>query len=478
MRRLSEKSEVELIPTHPKVESIPEVDQSSEQIVARLRLLWDERRLLCRVGLYGLVIATIIAFLIPKQYESTARLMPPDDQSNGGMALLAVLGGKAGGEGGGGGLGAIAGDMLGIKSSGELFVGLLQSRTVQDNIIKKFDLKKIYGKEHGEDARIKLASNTALSADRKSGIITITVTDHDPSRAAAVAQQYVEELNAVVSHVSTSAARRERIFLEGRLQEVKQDLQQAEKEFSEFANQTGAIDIKEQGKAMVTAAATLQGEMIAAESQLEGLRQIYTDNNVRVRSLRARVAELNAQLEKVGGKGQGSNGSSTPQNDDSLYPSIRKLPLLGVTYADLYRRTKVQETVFEVLTQQYELARVNEAKEIPTVKVLDPANVPEKKSFPPRFLIVLLGISCSMLGTATWLYGRARWQETDAQDPRKNFASEVYQTIHASMPWATHNGSPLQAARHRLWTRWVQRNGQSHNVEVSSVIKNDDDIDG
>src|SRR4030095_11959351 len=117
--------------------------------------------------------------------------------------------------------------------------------------------------------------------------------------------------------------------------------------------------------------------------------------------------------------------------------------------------TKVQETVFEVLTQQYELARVNEAKEIPTVKVLDPANVPEKKSFPPRFLIVLLGISCSMLGTATWLYGRARWQETDAQDPRKNFASEVYQTIHANMPWATHNGSPLQAARHRLWTRWV-----------------------
>src|SRR5437588_6940153 len=137
---------------------------------------------------------------------------------------------------------------------------------------------------------------------------------------------------------------------------------------------------------MVEAAATLQGQLIAAESELEGLRQIYSDNNVRVRSVRARIAELKYQLEKIGGKGEGSD-----QQQASLYPSIRRLPLLGVTYADLYRRTRVQEAVFESLTKEYELAKVQEVKEIPTVKVLDSPNIPDKKSFPTRRLIMLLG---------------------------------------------------------------------------------------
>src|SRR5207302_7098983 len=124
----------------------------------------------------------------------------------------------------------------------------------------------------------------------------------------------------------------------------------------------------------------------ADESELAGLRQIYSDNNVRVRSVRARIAELKHQLEKIGGKGEGSDEQQT-----SLYPSIRKLPLLGVPYADLYRRTRVQEAVFETLTQEYELAKVAEAKEIPSVRVLDAADVPEHKSFPPRLAIIFLG---------------------------------------------------------------------------------------
>ena len=468
MRHLSEKPEVELVPAHAKAVSIPEVEQAPEQIVARLRLLWENRRLLFRAGLVGLVCGVLIAFLVPKQYESTARLMPPDDQSSSGMALLAMLGGKAGS-----GVGALAGDMLGVKSTGDLFVGILASRTAQDNIIAKFDLKKVYRIKEAEDARIKLASYTSLSSDRKSGIITITFTDHDAHRAAAIAQQYVEELNAAVSRVSTSSARRERIFLEGRLEQVKQELEQSEKEFSEFANKTGAIDIKEQGKAMVTAAATLQGELIAAQSQLEGLRQIYSDNNVRVRSLRARVAELQNQLDRVGGKEE--HGDGTAKSDgDSFYPSIRKLPLLGVTYADLYRRTKIQETVFEVLTQQYELARVSEAKEIPSVKVLDPANFPERKSFPPRILIVLLGTAFSLLLAAVWIYGRARWEETDSQDPRKSLATEVFQSMNSTMPWSTPDGSRFQATTHKIWTRVAPRNGRRQSTEVVSKLEDND----
>src|SRR5207249_1950491 len=247
-------------------------------------------------------------------------------------------------------------------------------RSVQDKLIQEFDLKKLYGDRRMEDARKDLAEHTGISVDRKSQIISLTVTDHDPKRAAAMGEAYIAELNRLVTELSTSSARRERIFLEERLKAVTQDLEAAEKEFSLFSSRNTAIDIKEQGKAMVEAAATLQGQLIAAESELEGLRQIYTDNNVRVRSVRARIDEQKHQLEKIGGKGENGAADSGQQDSfalqkDSLYPSIRKLPLLGVTYADLYRRTRVQEAVFESLTKEYELAKVQEVKEIPTVKV-------------------------------------------------------------------------------------------------------------
>src|SRR4029077_15105148 len=134
-----------------------------------------------------------------------------------------------------------------------------------------------------------------------------------------------------------------------------------------------------------------QGQLIATQTQLESLRQIYTDSNVRVREAQARVDELGRQLRKIGGQ----SGNAAPTTDggdaESMYPSIRQLPVLGVRYADLYRQTKVEEAVFQTLTQEYELAKVQEAKETPTVKVLDPPNIPEKKSFPPRGLIGLGG---------------------------------------------------------------------------------------
>jgi len=151
---------------------------------------------------------------------------------------------------------------------------------------------------------------------------------------------------------------------------------------------------------MVGGAVVLQGNVITAESELEGLRQVYTDNNLCVRSVKARIEELKHQLEKLGGKGEGATGISD-QASDSMYPSIRKLPLLGVTYADLHRRTKIQETLLETLTKEYELAKVEEVKEILTVKTLGIANIPDKKSFPPRLVIILLGTALAMTGAAS-----------------------------------------------------------------------------
>jgi uncharacterized protein involved in exopolysaccharide biosynthesis len=419
------------LPVAPGPEEPPQANDNS---VAYLRLPWEHRRLLAHVVLYGLLASTLIAFIIPPRYDSTARLMPPDNQSTSGLAAAA-----AAMSGVGAGLGGVTSDLLGLKSTSDVFVGILTSRTVQDKLIQQFDLKKLYWDRRMEDARRDLAEHTGISVDRKSQIITIIVTDHDPKRAAAMALAYVEELNRLVAELSTSSARRERIFLEERLKAVNQDLEVAEKEFSQFSSKNTAIDIKEQGKAMVEAAATLQGQYIAAQSELEGLKQIYTDNNVRVRSVRARIAELKRQLEKLGGKGEQASDPSG-QQADYLYPSIRKLPLLGVTYADLYRRTRVQEAVFETLTKQYELAKVQEAKEIPTVKVLDMPSIPEKKSFPPRPLIIFMGMTLAFAAATTWVFGKMSWDQTDSNDPRKVFAQEVFQTSRAYLPWASKNG--------------------------------------
>jgi len=184
-----------------------------------------------------------------------------------------------------GAFGGIAGELLGMKNTSDTFVGILSSRTVQDKLVQQFDLRKVYRDRRMEDARKHLTEHTDFSVDRKSQIITITVTDHDAKRAAAMGQAYIEELNRLVAELSTSSARRERIFLEGRLQAVTLDLEEAEKDFSQFASKNTAIDIREQGKAMVEAAAVLQGQLIAAESEYQGLKQIYTDSNVRVRSM-------------------------------------------------------------------------------------------------------------------------------------------------------------------------------------------------
>src|SRR5439155_2382267 len=134
--------------------------------------------------------------------------------------------------------------------------------------------------------------------------------------------------------------------------------------------------------------------------------------------VRARIVELKRQLEKLGGKGEQASEPSG-QQADYLYPSIRKLPLLGVTYADLYRRTRVQEAVFESLTKEYELAKVQEVKEIPTVRVLDAANIPERKSFPPRLLFMSLGTAFALAVVSVWVFGKTTWDKTDTKDPRK-----------------------------------------------------------
>jgi capsule polysaccharide export protein KpsE/RkpR len=386
-------------------------DASERDTSENLRLVWEQRSLIYKVAVRALILSSIIVLLLPLEYESTVSIMPPDSSSDMGTMMAAVMG-KASPE-----LAALAGSVFGVKTSGAVLVDLLQSRTVQNRIVDRFNLQKLYWTRYKENARKTLNRRTEVKEDRKSGVISLTVMDHSPGRAHDMAQAYVEEVNHLQAEVSTSSARRERIFLEQRLASVKADLEDAEKQFSVYASKNATLDIKEQAKAMVESAALLQGQMIAAQSELQALEQIYTPANIRVRTVKARIEELRRQLQKVDGTDAGSPSSSS--QSDELYPSIRKLPLLGVEWMDLYRRVKVQETVFELLTQKYELVRLQEAKEIPSINVIDSANTPEKKSGPHRVLIVLGVTFLSIAGAMAWIVGSARVQKLDRDDPRR-----------------------------------------------------------
>lgn len=437
-------------PAAPRAES-PVIPETA---IPHLQELWRERRFLGRAAWIGLLAGALTAFLLPSRYQSRTQLMPPDNHPGDGV-LMAALAAKTGS------LAGMAGDVLGLKSSGALFIGILTSATLEDRIVERFHLQKIYGTRLEDDARRQLEGNTSMSEDRKSGIITIDVTDRDPRRAAVLASAYVEELNRLVAELSTSAAHRERVFLEERLRSVKQELDQAARDLSQFESKNDAIDIPEQGKSIVDAGAVLMGQLIAAQSELKGLEPIYTQNNVHVQSVEARIAELRRQLENMRGWDEKPDERQNAQPGNaahSLYPSIRELPLLGVTYSDLYRRAKIKEALYETLTQEYELARVEEAKEMPSVKVLDPARVPERRSFPPRMQIVLLCASGSVLGAAVVILARARWQQMDSARPGKVFAREVFAGVDAHMPWhPPGNGSRLHGMSHWIWVQVDRR---------------------
>jgi capsule polysaccharide export protein KpsE/RkpR len=323
-----------------------------------------------------------------------------------------------------------ASKLLGLSTSGSLVAGVAQSRTVEDNIIAQFGLMKLYRTKYPEDARKILENTTEIKEDAKTGIIALSFEDKDPQRAAAIAQAYVENLNHVLAGVNASSARRERLFIDQRLVEVKEDLDASAKEFAEFSSANSAINIPEQAKAMVGAAADLQAKLIAAQSMLGGLKQIYTDNNVNVRQMQASVTELQKEINQFGGKDViPAGGATLPKSE--LYPSVRQLPLLGVKYLDLYRQTRINEAVFEFLTKQGEIARVEEARDLPSVQVLDPAVVPQKKTSPHRLLIMIIGTCFTFFAGTTWFFSVAYWERIDPQDPWKVFTQEVFLRVKA-----------------------------------------------
>ncbi len=400
--------------------------------VVNAAVLWEHRRLLARAFVVSVVVGLLFAFLIPKKYASTGRIMPPDN-SGSSMALLAALTGHSSSDLGG--LGSLAGSLLGMRNSSALFVDLLRSGTVSNDLIEHFELQHAWRKRYRVDAAKYLARHTNITDDKRSGVITVSVEDSDPRRARDLAQGYLDELNQLVVRTSNSSARQERLFIEKRLRSAETDLKQAQVALSEFASAHTTIDISEQTRAMVDAGARLQAEQIAGQAEVDSLRQIYGDTNVRVRAARARVAELERQLAKMGGTA-GAAGAEAAGDEGAgeLYPPLRQLPRLAVSYSELYRRVRVQDAVYQLLTQEYEVARIEEAKDVPMVSVIDTPGIPEKKSFPPRTLLTLLIMILGTAGTALFVLFRRRWDLVEEHDPRKMLAREVATTVRERLP--------------------------------------------
>lgn len=353
--------------------------------------------------------------------------MPPDQQGSAAMMLAALAHSSSLGA-----LGSLAGSLTGSHASTELFIDLLHSGTVSDHLVDRFNLQHAYHKRYRTDAAKRLARITTITENKRSGVITIQVEDTDRERARDLTQGYLDELNKLVMLTSTSAAHRERVFIEQRLHAVQGDLENAELQLSHFSSKSSAFDLREQTRAMVDAGARLQAELLVEQSSLQSQKQIYGDGNIRVLQAQARIATLQQELGKLKGTpGAASNSDEAVANSDAangkteLYPPLVQLPGLAVSYTDLYRKVKVQETVYELLTQQYEIAHIEEAKDVPPVNVIDSPGVAEKKSFPPRILLTLLLTFSSFMGASLFVLGRSHWSALASDDPRKEIAGEV-----------------------------------------------------
>lgn len=401
-----------------------------------LHVLWLARRSLMRVAGVAFIVSAALVLMIPKMYQSQARIMPPELPGPS-PTMLAALAGRATGSDT---LGSLALSLMGPRNNSALFIDLMQSGSVSGGLIDRFQLLTVYHKRYRVDAAKALARRTRIEQDKKSGVITISVRDTDPVRARNMVQAYLDELNILVNRTSRSSAHQERVFIEKRLVEVKNQLSGAQQALSEFSSSHAAIDLKEQARATVESQAKAQGELIAAQSQLDSLEQIYGDANIRVREAEARIASIRRELEKMGGTTAPLPSlTAADANTSQPYLPLRQVPRLAVPYANLYRDVEVQETVYNLLTQQDELARIQEAKDVPVVNVIDAPGIPEKKSFPPRTLLTLALTLFALILASLCLLARHHWLLIDPLDPRRRFAREIDEA--------------LRPLRNRIWKR-------------------------
>ncbi len=346
------------------------------------------------------VLACGITLLMPNIYTATARLLPPQQEKGG---LGAMLGGVSD-------LAALAGLSVGGGSSGDLYVGMLQSRAVEDPIIERFDLMKVYEQKYRSRVYEALGKHVNVGLGKKDGILTVSVEDKDPRRAAAMANAFVDELKKLNVEFNISSAGRQRQFLEKRLTVVKKDLTEAEDKLKDFQQKNKAIRIDDQAKAIIEAISKLKGDLASKEVELGVALSYQTEQNPQVKTLREGIAQIKDQLRRL------EQSSAGKKVSGDIFIATSDVPEMGLQYARLMRDFQVQETIFELLTKQYEVAKVEEAKNTSTLQVLDSAVVPDQKSKPKRGLIVLLATFLAGFLAVIFAFVREYGSRMDEED--------------------------------------------------------------
>jgi tyrosine-protein kinase Etk/Wzc len=364
-----------------------------------LVVLAKHGKLIVAASLGTAVLVYAGSLLLQNTYTASATILPPQQNQSTAAVLLGQLSGLAG----------LTGGSMGIKNPNDLYVGMLKSRTIADRIIDRFGLQKMYDSDTMVEAREEFKSKSSFSTS-KDGLITIEFDDHDPNRAAAIANALVAELDRLSQSLAVTEAAQRRHFFERQLKDAKEELSKAEVALKITQEQTGLIKLDDQGKAIIEAVATLRGHISAKEVELRSLNTFTTKTNPEYVRTQQQLAALKAELEKL-------ERAQAFGRGNVLLPT-GTVPAAGLEYIRKYREVKYQETMFELLAKQYEIAKLDEAKEVAVIQIVDPAIAPDEEAKPRRLLIAILGGLAAALASILWAF-LAEARERLRRDPQQ-----------------------------------------------------------
>ena len=381
-----------------------EAEQEKVDIFSYLTVLVSYRRFIF-LNLVGVcVIVAIISLFLSNWYRASTTILPPQrDTLNLGMAS------------------SLLGAASGISSSfslplmatpSDVYAVILKSRTVTEVVVEKENLMAAYGIKSKEAAIKELVSRVSVNVTPE-GLISLSYEDRDRNRTADVANRFVQELDRVNRETSTSKAKNARVFIEERLAQTQKDLNLAEENLKRFQEENKTLVLDEQMKSAIEKAADLKAEMVSSEIELNVLSKTMSPSHPQIASLRSRVNEIKRQL----GVLELGNQEEKPENKTVLDIAFNQVPSLSLQLARLIREVKIQETVFELLTQQYEQYKIEENKDTPTVQILDRAVPPEKRAKPRRaFLVGISGI-LSLFASTAFVFGQEYVKRSRKRNP-------------------------------------------------------------
>ncbi|HUN87294.1 MAG TPA: Wzz/FepE/Etk N-terminal domain-containing protein [Terriglobales bacterium] len=349
---------------------VPRID-----LLELLLVLTREKKLVLQVTAAAALAAVIVSLIWPKMYTATTTILPPQQNQS---VLSSMLGQLAGNQ-------TLDLRDLGVKSPGDVFVAMLKSRTVEDELVNRFDLRKVYDVKRYQDARKKLEKRSEIDPE-KEGLISIEVSDRDPKRAADIANAWVDALGNLNQHLALTEAAQRRAFYEQKLAGEREDLAKAELALKQIEQSTGLIQPEAQTRALIGAVADVRAQIAAREVQLQSMRSYATANNPDVQRVERELAELRSQFSRLS---QTESKSSTV-TEGSLQVPTGHVAGASIEYLQAARELRYHESLYDFLSRQLEAARIDEAKNAVVVQVVDRAVVPERKSSPQRTLVVLI----------------------------------------------------------------------------------------